>query len=104
MAFRLKVVAKSDVWHGRELYEVTTDDGEVLRCDGGHLWACRSDTNLRKGRTVVATARELAQWSKANKPCLPRHAPVQFTRHNSFSWIRTCWGHGLGTARLVLAG
>lgn len=73
-----KVVAKSDVWHGRELYEVTTDDGEVLRCDGGHLWAYRSDTNLRKGRTVVATARELAQWSKANKPCLPRHAPVQY--------------------------
>ena len=73
-----RVVAKSDIWANRELYSVTTSDGEVVHCDAGHLWAYRSDTNLRKGKTRTATARELACWSKVSLPCMPRHAAVQY--------------------------
>ena len=73
-----RVVAKSDVWRDRELYKLTTDDGEVVYCDAGHLWGYRSDTNLRKGKTRTATARDLEQWDKANLPCLPRHAAVDY--------------------------
>lgn len=74
----VRVVAKSAVWRDRELYRVTTNDGEVVHCDAGHLWAYRSDTNLKKARIVNATARELAQWDKPNKPCMPRHAAVRY--------------------------
>jgi predicted phage terminase large subunit-like protein len=33
-----QVVAKSEVWHDREIYKVTTDDNVEIFCDGGHLW------------------------------------------------------------------
>ena len=72
-----KVVAKSEVWKDRELYKVTTDDGEEVYCDGGHLWTYRSDTKL-SAPNRTATARELAGWNKKSKPCLPRHAAVEF--------------------------
>lgn len=36
----VKVVGKSPVYH-RQLYEVTTIDGHVIRCDGEHLWTTR---------------------------------------------------------------
>ena len=72
-----KVITKSDVWHDRPVYEVTTDDNVTIECDGGHLWNYRSDTKLTAPHRN-ATTRELAQWTKASKPCLPRHAPVQY--------------------------
>ena len=73
----VKVIAKSDVWHDRKIYEVTTDDGAVIECDGGHLWNYRSDTKLSAPHKN-STARELVNWSKVSKPCLPRHCAVQY--------------------------
>ena len=72
-----RVIAKSEVWENREIYEVITDDGAVIECDGGHLWNYRSDTKLTAPHKN-ATTRQLAGWNKASKPCLPRHAPVQY--------------------------
>jgi predicted phage terminase large subunit-like protein len=73
-----KVIDKSAVWKDRPVYEVTTDDNVTIECDGGHLWNYRSDTKLTAPHRN-ATTRELAQWVKASKPCLPRHAPVQYS-------------------------
>ena len=41
-----KIIAKSDIWHDRELYSVLTDDGQEILCDSKHLWTVRSDTKL----------------------------------------------------------
>lgn len=73
-----RVIDKSDVWKDRPVYEVTTDDNVTVECDGGHIWNYRSDTKLTAPHRN-ATTRELAQWVKASKPCLPRHAPVQYS-------------------------
>ena len=73
------VLAKSDVWKDRELYRLTTDDGEQVLCDGGHLWSYHSETSLKNAHLVkTTTARELAGWDKDNRPYLPRHAAVQY--------------------------
>lgn len=72
-----KVIGKSDVWYDRPIYEVTTDDGANIECDGGHLWNYRSHTSLT-APYKNATTRELVKWSSKSKPCLPRHSPVQY--------------------------
>jgi len=72
-----EVTAKSDVYHNRPLCEVVTSDGEVIHCDGEHLWSYGSDTKV-DAPYKVAAAGELVRWRKANKPCLPRHEAVQY--------------------------
>jgi predicted phage terminase large subunit-like protein len=75
----VRVTAKSEVVQDRELYAVSTDDGETVYCDGGHLWAYHSETTLKNAPLVkTAPARELVRWDKPNKPYLPRHAPVAY--------------------------
>ena len=39
----VEVIGKSEVFKGRELYRVTTDDGSYLDVDGEHLWNVRLD-------------------------------------------------------------
>lgn len=73
-----RVVAKSPVARDRQVYELTTSDGITVPCDAGHLWPYMSDTNIARAKVRNAPARDLAQWTKANRPCLPRHAPVQY--------------------------
>lgn len=74
-----RITAKSDVRKDRELYHLTTDDGEQVLCDGGHLWSYHSETSLKNAHLIkTATTRELAGWSKDNRPYLPRHAAVQY--------------------------
>jgi predicted phage terminase large subunit-like protein len=75
----VKILAKSDVWKNRKLYRLTTDDGEEVMCDGGHLWTYHSATALKNQHILkTKTARELATWDKPNKPYLPRHWPTQY--------------------------
>lgn len=38
-----KVIAKSEVWHNTDCYEVTTDDGVSTIVSGEHLWDVRLD-------------------------------------------------------------
>jgi predicted phage terminase large subunit-like protein len=71
------VIAKSEVWEGRVVYEVTTDDNVTVECDSGHLWNYRSDTKL-SAPYKNATTRELTRWAKSSKPCLPRHTAVRY--------------------------
>lgn len=72
-----RVIAKSPIYVDRPLYCVRTDDGEEIHCDAKHLWTYRSDTKLTAPYRE-ATAEELADWRKASRPCLPRHAAVEY--------------------------
>jgi len=72
-----EVLSKSMVWDDRPLYEVATNDGEIIKCDGGHLWNYRSDTKLF-ARHKNSTARDLAYWDKTSLPCMPRHKAVEY--------------------------
>ena len=93
-----RVTAKSEVWRDRALYEVQTNDGAVIECDGGHLWSYRAGTNLKLGYKTM-TARDLARWSKASKPCMPRHHPVLYPEQDLLihPWVLGAW-LGDGTA------
>ena len=46
----VKVLGKSEVFKGRELYRVTTDDGASLIVDGEHLWTVRLDRKAKNWR------------------------------------------------------
>jgi predicted phage terminase large subunit-like protein len=87
------VKAKSPVYEDRPLYSVLTDDGCEIICDSEHLWGVNSDTNLTKARVVSKTARELSQWSKPNKPILPRVNPVEYPKANLpiDPWVLGAW-------------
>lgn len=95
-----KVTAKSPVYL-RPVYRVTTSDGQEVECGGGHLWPYMSDTNLKKAKIKTATAKELVAWDKANRPCLPRHFPVEYPKINLpiDPWVLGAW-LGDGTASL----
>lgn len=43
----IEVIGKSEVFSGRELYRVTTDDGASLVVDGEHLWTVRLDRKAK---------------------------------------------------------
>jgi len=89
----VKVLAKSEVWHDRELYSVTTDDGEEVLCDAQHLWGVNSDTNLGKAKVYNFTAEYLSNWPKANRPVIPRHQPVQYPARSLpiDPWVLGAW-------------
>lgn len=46
----VEVLGKSEVFKGRELYRVTTDDGASLVVDGEHLWTVRLDRKAKNWR------------------------------------------------------
>lgn len=96
----VKVIAKSDIWHDRKLYSVTTDDGEEILCDSRHLWSVRSDTRLAASHKTYR-AEELAEWTKSSRPCLPRHSPVDYPERKLpiDPWVLGAW-LGDGTSSL----
>ena len=101
----ITVVGKSEVFHDREIYKVTTDDGRETLCDGEHLWTVRLDRkrdiyhthtteNLWKRqqgwflRTKRGGGLELKPpsdtWSKSSYepvrlPTLPAYGAAQYT-------------------------
>jgi predicted phage terminase large subunit-like protein len=100
------VTAKSPVYEDRPLYSVLTDDGCEIICDSEHLWGVNSDTNLTKARVVSKTARELSQWSKPNKPILPRVNPVEYPKANLpiDPWVLGAWlGDGTSSSGRMTA-
>lgn len=72
-----RIIAKSEVWHDRPLYDVTTNDEVTIQADGGHLWNYRSGTNLRLP-FINGTTRDLAAWDKPNRPVIPSTKPVEY--------------------------
>jgi predicted phage terminase large subunit-like protein len=101
-----KVVAKSDVWHDRDLYSVVTSDGEEILCDGGHLWGVNSDTCLERARVESYAARYLSEWPKMNKPVIPRWQPVEYPEKNLpiDPWVLGAWlGDGTSSSGRMTA-
>ena len=58
----VQVLAKSEVFRGRDLYKVTTDDGASLVVDGEHLWTVRLDR--KRGNWKDYTTQDL--WLRQN--------------------------------------
>ena len=88
-----KVVAKSEIWHDRELYSVTTSDGEEILCDAAHLWGVNSDTCLERARVEPYATRYLAEWPKMNRPIIPRWSPVEYPEKDLpiDPWVLGAW-------------
>jgi predicted phage terminase large subunit-like protein len=77
------VTGKSDVYEER-LYEVETSDGQVIECDGEHLWTVRFGSG-RPFQTMstreILEKLERESWRKdGNYPMLPSQAAAQFPR------------------------
>ncbi|TMR28687.1 DnaB-like helicase C-terminal domain-containing protein, partial [Nonomuraea zeae] len=49
-----RVVAATDVMHGRPCYEVEFDDGTVIVADGGHQWLTETPASRRAARAAAA--------------------------------------------------
>lgn len=101
-----KVVAKSDVWHDRDLYSVTTSDNQEILCDGGHLWGINSDTCLARARVDPYAARYLAEWPKMNRPIIPRHQAVNYPKVDLpiDPWVLGAWlGDGTSSSGRITA-
>jgi len=71
-----KVVAKSPVYEGRELYAVTTYDGETILADAKHLWNVRTSTRTNNPYRNLMT-KELVE-SRSSPFMIPRHSAVQY--------------------------
>ena len=74
-----RVVAKSPVYEGRELYRVTTNDGASVYADAAHLWNYRSDTKVT-APFVTGRTDELSRWKKVSAPVLPTVSPVRYVQ------------------------
>lgn len=92
-----EVLGKSEVFTGRQLYRVTTDDNASIEVDGGHLWTVRLDRKhsiynsytteqiyRRQGGEILRTKRgggvEFLPGKSKNPrpPRLPDCEPVQY--------------------------
>ena len=94
-----EVVGKSQVWKDRELYSVTTSDGEEILCDAQHLWGVNSNTTVSEAKVYNFTAEYLFNWPKPNRPIIPRHLPVEYPERALpiDPWVLGMW-LGDGTA------
>jgi len=101
-----KVIAKSDVWHDRELYSARTSDGEEILCDAKHLWGVNSDTNLNKAKVYNFNAEYISNWPKVNRPVLPKHRPVEYAERDLpiDPWVLGAWlGDGTASSGRITA-
>ena len=96
------VIGKSEVFHDREIYRVTTDDGFSIDVDGEHLWTVRLNRRRdvyhdytteqlwdRQNGAHLRTKRgggvEILEGKRVANPRLPRLpdcAPVQYVEKN----------------------
>ena len=66
----VEVIGKSEVFKGRELYRVTTDDGASLVVDGEHLWTVRLDRKVKNWKDYTTEDLWLRQegWVVKSQP------------------------------------
>jgi len=71
----IKVLAVSEIWKDRELFEVSTDDGASVIADAEHEWTVR----LCRKRPVfkTKTTQQLAARSSPRAPALGEYGAVQ---------------------------
>jgi len=95
-----EVLGKSEVFKGRELYRVTTDDGASLVVDGDHLWTVRLDRKSGAYRDYTTeqlwqrqngarlhtrpdgTVKVVPTYAKVLKPRLPRLPDVSAVQYS----------------------
>lgn len=72
---RCNVIAVSPVWKDRDVYSVTTDDGDTIIADGDHEWVVR----LCRKRPVfkIKTTAELAERTSRRAPMIQAQRPLQ---------------------------
>jgi predicted phage terminase large subunit-like protein len=94
-----KVVAKSQIYKDRELYEVKTYDGEVILADAKHLWNVRTSTRIKDPYRNLATEELLKQ--RSSPFMIPRHSAVQYNQRKLpiDPWVLGAW-LGDGTSSL----
>jgi len=94
-----KVVAKSAVYHERQLYAVETYDGATIYADAEHLWRIRTSTRVTDPYQNVPTRELLTKRSSAFM--IPRHSAVQYEVANLpvDPWVLGAW-LGDGTSSL----
>lgn len=76
----VRVIGKSPVSH-KEIYEVTTSDGQTVCCDGSHLWTVRfgSQDFVTLSTEAILHRLETEGWRRFNNyPMLPPYQAAQF--------------------------
>ena len=77
------VTGKSDIYE-EDLYEVETSDGQVITCDGDHLWTVRFGSPSQRPFVTLSTREilhklENESWREmGNLPTLPSVSPVHY--------------------------
>jgi hypothetical protein len=91
------VTGKSDIYH-EKLYEVETTDGQVVECDGEHLWTCSFSTRGHPyfdASFKTLNTKELFAKGKPKRggPYLPDWEAVKFSDANLpiDPWLLGVW-------------
>ena len=94
-----RVIAKSPVYKNRNLYSVTTYDGEVIYADAKHVWNVRTSTRVKDPYKNVATENLVSP--RSSPFMLPRHQAVQYMVKDLpiDPWVLGAW-LGDGTSSL----
>lgn len=84
----------------KELYEVRTSDGEVIKTDDGHLWTVRTQLEKRKKYKTIKTS-DLVELTQKAGHYLPPVSPVEYKEKflPIDPWILGAW-LGDGTSSL----
>ena len=80
------VLGKSEVFHGRQLYKVTTDDGASLVVDGEHLWTVRLDR--KRPKYLTYTTEQLFQRQQGVVFQTLRNGEVEIVPHKKVKDVR----------------
>ena len=94
-----KVVAKSGVYEDRDLYAVTTYDGETIYSDAKHLWNVRTSTRVNDPYRNLKS--EDLVGRRSSPFMIPRHKPVEYPEQDLLvdPWVMGAW-LGDGTSSL----
>jgi len=87
--------------YDEEIYEVTTSDGQVVRCDATHLWTVRFGSNDRPYQTLstqeILHKLETESWRRAgNLPILPPQGAAEYPHKDNLPLTPYMLGVWLG--------
>jgi len=96
----VRVTGKSSQYE-EDLYEVTTSDGQVVRCDATHLWTVRFGSNDRPYQTLstqeILHKLETESWRRAgNLPILPPQGAAEYPHKDNLPLTPYMLGVWLG--------
>jgi len=96
----VQVMGKS-AEYDEEIYEVTTSDGQVVRCDATHLWTVRFGSNDRPYQTLstqeILHKLETESWRRTgNLPILPPQGAAEYPHKDNLPLTPYMLGVWLG--------